>query len=255
MIDLDRPASPDDPQAGLRAELLGQLVAAQFDLEAVLTELARSGNPTEATQSQLQRLTTLQHSIGAASPEALNQMRAEIVATVNGAQAIAQQGRASSSTDDRAADPAQQSRRSLTAIQRDLFESRVLDPYLQFASADDEEEYRQRERERNEAMQRELAKGTLEGQRRANEIAAAQMADARAHGADASPDFGRLQSQIEQNSLAIRQQEQAQSPVPASADNIGLALAAAGVSLAAETESNAIAPDRRPRTPEIAQLS
>src|SRR5690349_326805 len=87
----DHPTTSDDPQASLRAELLGQLVAAQFDLENTLAELNRSDAPADAVRSSLQTLGDLQRQVGTASPAFLNLLRSEIVAGAASAHATAQQ--------------------------------------------------------------------------------------------------------------------------------------------------------------------
>lgn len=73
---------------------------------------------------------------------------------------------------------------SIEAVGRDVFEKRVLDPYLCFASAVDEEAYRKRERERDEFRTHALALRTPEGDRRELELAQDQLRDAGGHGRD-----------------------------------------------------------------------
>lgn len=68
----------------------------------------------------------------------------------------------------------------------------MLDPYLQFSSPEDEEAYRKREQERKAEIDRALALHTPEGDRRAQQIMAAQLVDAKAHGADKAPEFDDL---------------------------------------------------------------
>jgi Mg-chelatase subunit ChlI len=145
--------------------LLGQVVAAQFDLEAAIAELTRTGGSIADAQSQLQFLATVQRTVGTASPAALASMRAEIAATVNAAQAVAAQGRTAANADDKPdrAMIAAEARQAIADVGRDVFERRVLDPYLRFTSAEDEEAYRKREEQNREAYERELAKGTPEG--------------------------------------------------------------------------------------------
>lgn len=256
----DHPATPDDPQASLRAELLGQIVAAQFDLEAVVTELARTGgNPGDA-QNQLQFLSNLQRSVGAANPVALAQMRSEIAATVNAAQAVAAQGRSAASSDDKTVELAEttaNTRRTIGDVSEKLFERKVLDPYLTFASPEDEAEFRRREAERQEYVRRELAKGTPEGALNASNATVAQLEDARDHGADRSPDFETLYSTAitarEQQRTAMvnagvitppNNQQAANSPqpsppptAPSELDDVAAALRAAGVALPATEQT------------------
>ncbi|WBY08934.1 hypothetical protein PIB19_05925 [Sphingomonas sp. 7/4-4] len=234
--------------------MLGQIVAAQFDLEAVVAELSRTGgNPGDA-QNQLQFLSSLQRTVGTANPVALAQMRSEIAATVSAAQAVAAQGRTAASPDDKTADLAEttaNTRRTIGDISEKLFERKVLDPYLTFASPEDEAEFRRREAERQEYVRRELAKGTPEGALNASNAAVAQLEDARDHGADRSPDFDTLLSSAtvarDQQRAAItnagvststNNQEATNTPQPTSSansstelDDVAATLLAAGVSL------------------------
>ncbi|MBV8686900.1 MAG: hypothetical protein JOZ90_11010 [Alphaproteobacteria bacterium] len=78
------------------------------------------------------------------------------------------------------------SRQQVQAIMRDLHR---FDPYLQFASPEEEAEYRRREAERRADVEREQAKGTSQGELNASAVALGQMADAAAHGADSNPEF------------------------------------------------------------------
>ena len=122
----------------------------------------------------------------------------------------------------------------------------MLDPYLQFASAEEEEAYRKREQERKDAYDRELAKQTLDGNSKAAKIAQEQLRDAGAHGADRSRDFAGmvqradsavadLQSARQQPETASERQtvdaNKSAQPAPASDDlgDIFATLKAAGV--------------------------
>lgn len=176
----------------MRAELLGQLVAAQFSLDAVIAELERSGAPVDAARNQLQALTDTLRMVGAASPAALAQMRAEIVATVGAANMVAQQSRNAASRDtpdDLLAATSANTRAAVQRISADLFERKIFDRDLLFASEEDERAYRQREAEREARVREELAKGTPEGNLNAAAGTIGQMVDAGAHGADRNPQF------------------------------------------------------------------
>jgi hypothetical protein len=176
----------------LRTELLGQLVAAQFEIEAAMNEMGGNASAISDGKTQLQLLSALQRQIGTASPTALAGMRGEIVATASAAQAVAQQSRANAVTNDRMAelrDVTNAARQTIGDVAHDLFEKKKLDPYLQFDSAQDEADYRKREAERQAYIKAELAKGTPEGALNANNATKAQLNDARDHGADRSPDF------------------------------------------------------------------
>lgn len=80
-------------------------------------------------------------------------------------------------------------RREVTSFVDDFYEKKIFDPYLQFASKEEEEAYRKREAERREAIEKALAKGTPEGDLLANRLAIDQLKDAGAHGADQSADY------------------------------------------------------------------
>ncbi|HEV7233753.1 MAG TPA: hypothetical protein VGN36_05865, partial [Sphingorhabdus sp.] len=218
----DHPASADAAQISLRAELLGQLVAAQFEIEASMTEIAGNAAAMCDGKAQLQLLAALQRQIGTASPAALAGLRSEIIATVNAAQAVAQHSRAAANDDrpDRAMTAAD-ARQAIAHIGRDIFSHRLLNPYLRFASPEDEEAYRKREEQNRKAYELELAKGTPEGNRRAAEILNRQLIDAQAHGADASPDFADLltRAQIAQAALDDEEKQTQRSAVAAEKPN------------------------------------
>lgn len=171
-----------------------------------MAQLTSAGNSADAAQNQLQFLIGLQRAVGSANPVALAQMRSEIAATVNAAQVVAAQGRSLANADDKPDRPmsAAEAREAITDVGRDVFGHRVLDPYLQFASAEDERAYREREERNREAYERELAKGTPEGDRRAAAILNTQLLDAKAHGADASPDFAPMLSATEDAERSLR---------------------------------------------------
>lgn len=194
------PAKADDPQASLRAELLGQLVAAQFEIEAAMNEIAGNAAALSDGKAQLQLLTALQRQIGTASSAALAGMRSEIIAVANATQAIAQQSRASANASDTAttlADVTNKTRRTIQNVAQELFEQKKLDPYLQFVSAEDEAEYRKREAARKAYIDAELAKGTPQGALNAAAATREQLEDARDHGADRSPNFARMLAETE----------------------------------------------------------
>lgn len=181
--------------ANQRTELLGNLVAAQFDLERAIAEMMQSGAGTGAAQSQLVRIGQLMRAIGSADAPTLVAMQASVAGLVGEAQAIAQQGRDSASRVDNGDTLAAVDARTRATVQRisdDLFERKIFDPYLRFDNAEEEEAYRKRETERQEFIRRELAKGTPEGSRNAADAAVDQIKDAGRHGADQSPDYQRL---------------------------------------------------------------
>ena len=186
-----QPTLSVDPEASLRAELLGQIAAEQFDVESAITEVMRSGADVSALANQAQLLQQLQKQIGSAGATTLIGLRAEIASAVATTQAVTQQARSIVATAAQAAAEAlgaasANSRATVSAIMRDMHR---FDPYLHFASAEDEAEYRRREAETRRYIDAQHAKGTPEGNLNAAGAAIGQMADAKAHGAGDSPEF------------------------------------------------------------------
>ena len=197
-----QPTLSVDPEASLRAELTGAIAAAQIDVANAIAELARSGADSAVLSNQGQALHQLQRTVGSANLGSLLALRSDVTIAATSATALANQA-TSTATNAALANanlsPTQRARAAIEAVQRDLFEKRVLDPYLQFASAADEEAYRKRERERDTEVKRALALRTPEGDRRAIELVEDQLRDADAHGADRSPDFAAM---LNQNAVA-----------------------------------------------------
>ncbi len=134
-------------------------------------------------------------------------LRASVASTVETAQGSAQQARASAATETGArnlAGTSARTRATIAGIADDLFERRIFDPYLQFASAEEEAEFRRREAERQAHIRAELAKGTPEGALNAAVATREQLEDARAHGADRSPDFVPMLAATEDAERALR---------------------------------------------------
>lgn len=189
-----------DPEASLRTELTGAIASAQIDIANAISELARIGADSSALTNQSQALQQLQRTVGSANLGSLLALRGEVVATASSATNLANQA-ISSAANAAAANvnlsPAERARASIEALNRDLFENRVLDPYLRFDSPEDEEAYRKREREREAEIKRALALSTPDGDRRAAEMQQDQLRDAGAHGADRSPDYPRMVQQAD----------------------------------------------------------
>lgn len=228
--------------------MLGNLVAAQFDLERAIAELTQSGAGTGAAQSQLLKIGQLMRAIGSADAHALVAMQASVAGLIGEAQAIVQQGRDSASRVDDGDTLAAVDARTRASVQRisaDLFERKVFDPYLRFDSAEEEAAYRKREAERRAEIERELAKGTPEGSKNATDAIIDQIKDAGRHGADQSPDYERLLNQAtgarDELKAAIQQErrvtistqpvhdEERDAAQPVALDEIAAVLKAAGV--------------------------
>jgi hypothetical protein len=207
-----------DPEASLRAELTGAIASAQIEVASAIAELARSGADSAALGNQGQALQQLQRTVGSANLGSLLALRSDVSAVTSSASALANQA-ISSAANAAAAhanlSPAERARASIEALNRDLFENHVLDPYLRFSSPEDEEAYRKREREREAEIKRALALGTPEGDRRAADLVQDQLRDAGAHGADRSPDFAGMLSQNETARQALANATPAdQTPTP-----------------------------------------
>lgn len=181
-----------DPEASLRIELTGAIAVAQIDIANAIAELARSGADSSALTNQSQALQQLQQQVGSANFGSLLALRTEIASVVATTQAVAQQSRTNATITEQAASLATASaetRRTVESISNDIFERKLFDPYLEFASAEDEAAYRRREAERQQAIAAELAKNTPAGNLNAAGITVGQMADTKAHGAGNSPEF------------------------------------------------------------------
>ncbi len=171
--------------------MLGPIVAAQFDLENTLDELARNaaGAASGPIRDQLQALGNLQRQIAGADPAALAAMRAEIAAAMTASQAVAQQARGAIA-DTATADAlgltgaGNASRAQVTALMQDMHRFPV-----RFSSPEDEATYREREAERRAFIEAEQAKHTPQGDLDTSAGAIGQMADIKAHGGGDSPEF------------------------------------------------------------------
>jgi hypothetical protein len=123
-------------------------------------------------------------------------MRATVAASIAASSGLAQQARAASSSPSQAtgataslAAASASAREAVTSFERDMYEKKIFDPYLHFASKEDEEAYRKREAERKQATDVALKQNTPEGNLRAADLSIAQLNDAGAHGATASPEY------------------------------------------------------------------
>ena len=147
--------------------------------------------------AQLGALLALKRQLASASPATLAMVRAEIAACVATASGIAQQAQAATtgSAQGAAAElmaASSAARAVVTSFTHDFYEKKIFDPYLAFASAEDEKAYREREAVREKAIKDALALDTPEGNARALAISRDQLRDAGAHGADKSPDYQQL---------------------------------------------------------------
>jgi hypothetical protein len=188
----------------LRAELLGRVVAAQFDLERAIANLIRSGASTAFAQNELGALGKLQRQIGSANPVTLATLSGTVAAAIASAQDVNRQaatlaiGNDPDAANTLIAVAGAKARAAVQEDMRDIYDRKVLDPYLRFASTADEEAYRRHEEETRRAIEKALAERTPEGDLRAAKLLRDQLLDAKEHGADASPDFANLVARNEQ---------------------------------------------------------
>lgn len=187
---------------------MGQLAAAQFEIEAAIAELSRGNAPSLAltdARSQLAAVGAMRHQLAGADARSLIAMRDEIAAVVSSAQAAAQQARAAAveETVSNLSNLAQSARAVVNDTMRGM---KDFEPYLHFANAQEEADYRKREDERRAYIAAEQAKGTPESQLNASGAAVGQMADAAAHGAAQSPEFQQRWDKLTASTEALRAQ-------------------------------------------------
>lgn len=139
-------------------------------------------------------------------------MSGDIASAVAQSKTLVDQAREQASTAGSAIMTPRDARATVEKIGRDLFRNHVLDPYLEFTSAEDEKAYRKRERERQEEYERTIGLHTPEGDRRASELVHAQLIDAKDHGADRAPEFDNLMRQSEAARQALDPSKQSELP-------------------------------------------
>jgi hypothetical protein len=178
-------------------ELRDQLFAAQRELDLAMLEMREAGaseTDMAALRQQAQTLVQLQRALTDRGRAGLDDLKGPIAAAVTASTALAATGRdtalASKGTDPTSmAAITAATRRQVENLSRDIYERKIFDPYLSFASAEEEAEYRRREQEAKRYMEAEMAKGTPEGDLNAAGAAQGQLLDAAAHGAADSPEF------------------------------------------------------------------
>lgn len=140
-----------------------------------------------------------------ADTKSLIAMRGDIAAVVASCQSAAQQARAAVADENASniANAAQGARSAVNDVMRGM---KDFEPYLHFANAQDEADYRRREEERRARIAEEQAKGTPQGDLNASGAAVGQMADAAAHGAGDSPEFQRRWDKLTASTEALRTQ-------------------------------------------------
>lgn len=183
-----------------RNDLLAQLAGSQADLDQVLRSVS---DPTAMAQirSQQNALSGLEARVALARPADLAALRAEVTAYAAASRLAADQAQADVNGGGKQAElrrATQEANLAVAGFMDDYYGRKAFEPYLQFASAEDEEEFRKREAQRKAEMEKALAEKTPEGALRANNLAIDQLEDAGAHGADRSPDYQPMLSNLQQ---------------------------------------------------------
>lgn len=175
-------------------------------------------------ESQLARLAGLGRRVEQSNGGSLTSIRAEVNAFVAATQATALQARSAAATAqaaEMAVHAAQAEARRVTGdFVHDFYERKVFDPYLRFASEDEEKAYREREEARRQQIEAARAEGTPEGDARALDLAKDQLLDAGQHGADRSPDYEPMLNDLTaaQQNLRAAQAPQAKAEVDSALD-------------------------------------
>lgn len=201
-----RQVKPDEPDTSIRAELSGQIASAQAQLEGLIAELQRaalSGGDTASlaqAEGQIRRLENLQRRLEHAGPDALATIRNEVAASIAATELTTRAAATSSATAQNAEialhAASAAAHRTVSDLADEVFGKKKYDAYLQFASAEDEEAYRKRTEDRERYIKDQLALGTSQGNLNAAHAMQDQLKDAKAHGADAHPDFANDQGKL-----------------------------------------------------------
>jgi hypothetical protein len=161
---------------------------------------------------KLQQLNSLRDQLVGGAKD-VTALRADIASAVADIRAYTSQiGAATGATQGTSSEKAAQialreasmaSRQTVSDFERDFYQRRIFDPYLRFASASDEETYRQNEAERQREIEKARAEHTPEGDLRANQLALTQLEDAGTHGAKRSPDYAKWHSELQDRGRAL----------------------------------------------------
>jgi len=234
----------------------------QQQIEQLRHAAAQGGDSSTliAAEQQLSRLAGLQHHIVHGGD--LATLRAAVRATVDAVQGLVPQTRnaaATGTTAELALHQATAHARQVTnTFVHDFYERRIFDPYLSFASAEEEQAYRDREEARQRAIAEARARGTPEGDLLALRLGREQLEDAARFGADRSPDYAGLYSQVSsaerdlrgamgpvQRERSIAVLDEAPTPQPAISPDVLASLRQAGVTIAENDAPRTNLPDVR----------
>ncbi len=161
--------------------------------------------------TQLHQLNALRDQLVGGAKD-LPALRANVTAVVAAIHAYASDARAAAASASVASSAAQAQLQQVDAIARanvgslthDIFERRIFDPYLHFATKEDEEAYRHRGEDAKRYIDQQLAQHTPQGDLNASAATVAHLNDAEAHGAGAYPGFQELKSKAEGDYQSLR---------------------------------------------------
>jgi len=216
----------------LRADLTATLATAQQQLEAAISSLRRSASPElSRSEMQLSDLIALQRGVATATPSALARLSSQIAAvaaeaTTSAQNAMSASGSSTQTTAGMLAQARDDARHTVDAVMAGM---KDFDPYLKFASPEDERAYRERENARQAEIERQQAKSTPQGELNALQIAKQQMDDAGSHGANRSPDFADRRAALDDAQIGLSQavqSDRAEKPMPKHESDLAAAMKA-----------------------------
>ncbi len=164
--------------------MLTHLANTQSELDGQLSELRRSGDTLALAiaANQSEGLARLQRRIATASPAHLPAIRAELAAITTAMAVLAGthgNGASAAQPPEDALERARaEARAQIAGFMADYYDRKIFEPYLRFASAEDEAAYREREERRRNEIEEARALGTPEGDLRAAKLAQEQLKDA-----------------------------------------------------------------------------
>jgi len=184
------------------------LARAAADLKALTDRLAQSGD-SSLTQDAKQQLATIQalgSQVATAGLLTLVSLRADVAATVASAGTVISQGQAVADQAAIAANLAHadaEARQSVAGFMDDYYKKKIFEPWLRFSSDEDRDAFREREAQRQAAIEHAQREGTPKGDLEAGRLALAQLEDAGAHGADRSPEYAKARAALVQRDATL----------------------------------------------------
>jgi hypothetical protein len=145
-------------------------------------------------------LLSLRRQVATAGPAQLAAVSSAVQTALSQAAATARQAQQASAdgggNNTSLASAQRAAREAVNEFEDAYFKQRKFEPYLQFKSEEDERAYREREAQRQTAIESAKAQGTPEGDKRALDLSIDQLRDAGTHGADRSPEYAPLYEKV-----------------------------------------------------------